>query len=171
MPGRRSTGGGRWRRSSQGKAVPKGRRPKAKGVKPAAGKARAVAPPGGTKVGARAAAKAPPARITPVVPKAVSAVEKRKEGPMADTKQLTPDQFLATVLVPEFSRDTGHMCWDCKHFKPVLKGSKFPPADTIGWCAQIHWPFFWCVTDFNVVKKCYAFEKGVYAPYQPARFK
>lgn len=90
---------------------------------------------------------------------------------MAETKQLTPDQFLATVLVPQFSRDTGHMCWECKHFKPVLKGSKFPPADTIGWCAQIHWPFFWCVTDFNVVKKCYAFEKGVYAPYQPARFK
>lgn len=90
---------------------------------------------------------------------------------MAEAKQLTPDQFLATVLVPQFTRDTGHICWDCKHFKPVLKGSKFPPADTIGWCTQIHWPFYWCITDFNVVKKCYAFEKGVFAPYQPERFR
>ena len=81
---------------------------------------------------------------------------------MADAKDLTPGQFLATVLVPQFGRDTGHLCWDCQHFKPVLKGSKFPPADTIGWCTQIHWPFYWCVTDFNVVKKCYAFEKGTY---------
>jgi hypothetical protein len=42
--------------------------------------------------------------------------------------------------------------------KPVLKGSKFPPADIIGWCMKIHWPHYWCVADFNVVKKCYAFE-------------
>lgn len=90
---------------------------------------------------------------------------------MAEGKTLTPDQFLAEVLTPEYTRETGHLCWGCKHFKPVIKGSKFPPADTIGWCAQIHWPFFWCVTDFNVVKKCYAFEKGVYAPYQPTRFE
>ena len=80
----------------------------------------------------------------------------------ADPKTLTPEQYLATILVPEKSRDTGHLCWDCKHFKPVLKGSKFPPADTIGWCTMIHWPFYWCVTDFNVVKKCYAFGKGIY---------
>jgi hypothetical protein len=105
--------------------------------------------------------------VTPTVPK--PGVEKRKEQGMA--KELTPEQFLATVLVPQHSRDTGHICWDCKHFKPVLKGSKFPPGDTIGWCTQIHWPFNWCITDFNVVKKCYAFEKGVYVPYQPARFK
>lgn len=82
---------------------------------------------------------------------------------MAETKQLTPGEFLATVLVPQYSRETGHVCWDCKHFKPVLKGSKFPPTDTIGYCTMIHWPFYWCVTDFNVVKKCYAFEKGVYS--------
>ena len=81
---------------------------------------------------------------------------------MATKPNVTPEQFLATVLVPERSRDTGHVCWDCKHFKPVLKGSKFPPADTIGWCTMIHWPFYWCITDFNVVKKCYAFEKGIY---------
>jgi hypothetical protein len=110
---------------------------------------------------------APP--VTPTVPKAVRAVEIKKEGVMA--KELTPEQFLATVLVPERTRDTGHLCWDCKHFKPVLKGSKFPPADTIGWCTQIHWPFYWCITDFNVVKKCYAFEKGVFTPYQPDRFR
>jgi hypothetical protein len=96
-------------------------------------------------------------------------VERRKEGAMA--KELTPDQFLAQVLTPQYTRETGHMCWDCKHFKPVIEGSKFPPGDTIGWCTQIHWPFNWCVTDFNVVKKCYAFEKGIYAPYQPARFR
>jgi hypothetical protein len=94
----------------------------------------------------------------------------RKEEGMAK-EAVTPEQFLATVLVPHYSRDTGHMCWDCKHFKPVLKDSKFPPADTIGWCTQIHWPFNWCVTNFNVIKKCYAFEKGLYAPYQPARFR
>lgn len=105
----------------------------------------------------RRAAKAAPPPITPVV------VEKRKEGHMADAKQLTPAEFLATVLVPQYSRDSGHICWDCKHFKPVLKGSKFPPTDTIGWCTMIHWPFYWCVTDFNVVKKCYTFEKGVYS--------
>jgi len=72
--------------------------------------------------------------------------------------KLTPEQFLATVLVAEKTRETGHICWDCKHFKPVLKGSKFPPADLIGWCAKIHWPFTWSVTEANVVKKCYAFE-------------
>lgn len=88
---------------------------------------------------------------------------------MAEAKG-TPEQYLASILTPERSRDTGHVCWDCKHFKPVQKGSKFPPADTIGWCTQIHWPFYWCITDFNVVKKCYAIEKGVYAPFQPARF-
>jgi hypothetical protein len=105
--------------------------------------------------------------VTPAVPK--PGVEKRKEEGMA--KELTPDQFLAEVLTPQYTRETGHLCWDCKHFKPVIKGSKFPPGDTIGWCTQIHWPFNWCVTDFNVVKKCYSFEKGVYAPYQPARFR
>lgn len=87
---------------------------------------------------------------------------------MAEPK-MTPEQFVASILAPEYSR-TEHICWDCKHFKPVQKGSKFPPADTIGWCTQIHWPFYWCITDFNVVKKCYAFEKGVYTPFQPHRF-
>ena len=106
-----------------------------------------------------------------VAKKAVPTVENRKEEPMAEKKELTPEQFLAQVLTPEFTRDTGHICWDCKHFKPVQKGSKFPPADTIGWCMQIHWPFAWCITTFNVVKKCYAFEKGVYTPYQPERFR
>jgi hypothetical protein len=50
------------------------------------------------------------------------------------------------------------MCWDCRNLKPVLKGSRFPPADIIGWCMKIHWPHYWCVADFNVVKKCYAFD-------------
>lgn len=154
-------GAGRGRRPARAKAAKKGRKPKAKGAKPVATKRRAVAPK------KRAKPAAPP------VPVAVSkpGVEKRKEEGMAKEKTLTPDQFLAEILTPEYTRETGHRCWDCKHFKPVIKGSKFPPADTIGWCAQIHWPFFWCVTDFNVVKKCYAFEKGVYAPYQPARFE
>jgi hypothetical protein len=73
--------------------------------------------------------------------------------------KLTPEEFLATVLVSEKTRDTGHICWDCKHLKPVLKGSKFPPADLIGWCRKIHWPFDWCVVEANVIKECYAFEK------------
>lgn len=70
--------------------------------------------------------------------------------------KLTPEEFLDTVLVPE--KKTEHLCWHCKHLKPVLKGSSFPPADTVGWCMKIHWPFYWCVTEANVVKKCYAFE-------------
>lgn len=69
---------------------------------------------------------------------------------------LTPEQFLATVLVPE--KKTEHLCWTCKHLKPVLKGSSFPPADIIGWCTKIHWPFTWCLTETNVVRKCYVFE-------------
>ena len=83
---------------------------------------------------------------------------------MADKAKLTPEEFLATILVPERGRETGHICWDCKHLKPVLKGSSFPPADLIGWCTMIHWPFYWCITDYNVVKKCYAMEKGTYTP-------
>ena len=70
--------------------------------------------------------------------------------------ELTPIEFLDKVLEPEFESD--HICWDCLGFKPVIKGSKFPPADIIGWCKNIHWPHFWCVANFNVVKKCYAFD-------------
>jgi hypothetical protein len=40
----------------------------------------------------------------------------------------------------------------------VIEGSSFPPADLIGYCMKIHWPFYWGVAEFNVVKKCYAFE-------------
>jgi hypothetical protein len=166
MPEPKGKGAGRGRRAARGKGVAKGRRSEAKRVKPA------VVP---EKTG-RAAAKpvgVPP--VSPAVPKASPVAEKRveatrreKEGTMVEAKG-TPEQYLASILTPEYSR-TGHICWDCKHFKPVLKGSKFPPADTIGWCTQIHWPFFWCITNFNEVKKCYAFEKGVYTPYQPARF-
>lgn len=152
--GKGARGGGR---PARAKAAKKG--PRTKGAKPVAAKRRPVAPK------KRAKPAAPPVPVA--VPK--PGVGKRKEARMAEPKS-TPDQFLAEILTPEYTRETGHRCWDCKHFKPVIKGSKFPPADTIGWCAQIHWPFFWCVTDFNVVKKCYAFEKGVYAPYQPARF-
>ncbi len=154
-----------------------GRRPKAKakGAKPAA--ARKAKPVAAKKKGVapakrarqvrkpKAAVPRPEARA----PKPTPPVE-TKEGGMVKKGDLTPEQFLAEILTPEYSRETGHVCWDCKHFKPVQKGSKFPPKDTIGWCTQIHWPFFWCITDFNVVKKCYAMEKGVYAPFQPARF-
>lgn len=162
MPKAKGRGAGRGRRPARGKAAKK--RPKAKKTKPVA--RRAVAP---KKQGKPLVPKPAAPPVPAAVPKP-GGVEERKETPVAESK-LTPDQFLAEVLTPEYSRETGHICWGCKHFKPVIKGSKFPPADTIGWCAQIHWPFFWCVTDFNVVKKCYAFEKGVYAPYQPARFE
>lgn len=70
---------------------------------------------------------------------------------------LTPQEFLDTVLVPEKQSD--HICWNCLHLKPVLKGSKFPPADIIGWCRKLHWPHYWSIADFNVVTKCYVFEK------------
>ena len=70
--------------------------------------------------------------------------------------QLTPEEFLATVLVPEKQSD--HICWECRNLKPVLKGSKFPPADIICWCTKIYWPDYWCVADFNVIKKCYVFD-------------
>ena len=145
-------------------------KPKGKGAREGGRPARVKPAKKGPKPkGAKPVAAKPAAPPVPVaVPK--PGVEKTKEKRMAEHKS-TPDQFLAEILTPEYTRESGHMCWDCKHFKPVIKGSKFPPADTIGWCAQIHWPFFWCVTDFNVVKKCYAFEKGVYAPYQPARFE
>lgn len=163
MPKPKGKGPKRGRRTAPKKGVAKGRRPKAEGAKPVARRRPTVAPKKAPRPGAKPAATAAALPVTPVAPEAVSALGERKEGHMAEAKQLTPDQFLATVLVPQFSRDTGHMCWDCKHFKPVLNGSKFPPADTIGWCTMIHWPFYWCVTDFNVVKKCYAFDKGVYS--------
>ena len=159
-PPRRETRGGR---GSGGKGVARAGKPKAAGAKTATRKKPVVTPKKGGRAKAAPVPKRATPRVTPVVPTAVSTEKERKEGHMAETKQLTPDQFLATVLIPQFSRDTGHMCWDCKHFKPVLKGSKFPPTDTIGWCTMIHWPFYWCVTDFNVVKKCYTFDKGVYS--------
>jgi hypothetical protein len=169
-PTRKRTRGGR---GTKGKGETKGGKLRTHAAKPVARKTRVAAPKAARPEVKAAKRPSPPA--TPVAPKAGPAVqervEERKEGHMAEAKQLTPSEFVATVLVPQFSRDTGHICWDCKHFKPVLKGSKFPPSDTIGWCTQIHWPFFWCVTDFNVVKKCYTFEKGVYSPYQPQRFK
>jgi hypothetical protein len=63
---------------------------------------------------------------------------------------------LAHVLTPE--KQTDHICWKCKHLKWVLKDSKFPPADLIGWCKKIHWPHYWCIPDMDVITKCYAFE-------------
>jgi hypothetical protein len=72
------------------------------------------------------------------------------------TEELTPQEFLDQCLKPE--KESDHICWDCLHLKPVIEGSRFPPADIIGWCKKIHFPHFWCVADFNVVKKCYAFE-------------
>ena len=167
MPKPKSRGAGGARRPARAKGAKKGREPKAKakGAKPLARKGRVVAP----KKRARAESKPPATKlaappVTPAAVKAVPTVEKRKEEPMAEKKELTPEQFLAEVLTPQFGRETGHLCWDCKHFKPVQKGSKFPPADTIGWCTIIHWPFYWNITDFNVVKKCYAFEKGLFTP-------
>ena len=74
-----------------------------------------------------------------------------------DPTGLTPRQFLDKVLEPE--KESDHICWNCEFLKPVIKGSSFPPADLIGWCMKIHWPYYWCVADFNVVKKCYAFKQ------------
>jgi hypothetical protein len=71
-------------------------------------------------------------------------------------RNLTPEEFLAKVLEPE--KQTDHICWKCKHLKPVLKGSVLPPADLIGWCKKIHWPFYWCISEYDVIKGCYAYE-------------
>jgi hypothetical protein len=72
------------------------------------------------------------------------------------TEELTPQEFLDQCLKP--AKESDHICWDFLHLKPVIEGSRFPPADIIGWCKKIHFPHYWCVADFNVVKKCYAFE-------------
>ncbi|HDD52924.1 MAG: hypothetical protein DRI93_01940 [Aquificota bacterium] len=71
-------------------------------------------------------------------------------------EEMTPDEFRLMILEPE--KDTDHICWNCRYFKPVIKNSNFPPADIIGWCKKIHWPFFWCVPEHRIVKKCYAYE-------------
>jgi len=76
---------------------------------------------------------------------------------MIEAKGLSPRQFLDKVLEPE--KESDHICWNCEFLKPVIKGSSFPPADIIGWCMKIHWPYYWCVADFNVVTKCYAFKQ------------
>ncbi len=160
-------GKGAGRRPTKGKGAARARRPKpkAKGAKPAAArKAKPVAAKKKKVVAPAKPARKPKAAVPRPearAPKPTPPVERKEEG-MTTKADLTPDQFLATLLTPEYSKASGHVCWDCKHFKPVQKGSKFPPADTIGWCTKIHWPFHWCVTDFNVIKKCYAFEKGVY---------
>ena len=76
---------------------------------------------------------------------------------MIEAKGLTPRQFLDKVLEPE--KESDHICWNCEFLKPVIKGSGFPPADIIGWCMKVHWPYYWCVADFNVVTKCFAFKQ------------
>lgn len=76
---------------------------------------------------------------------------------MADKEKRTPAEFLAHVLTPE--KKTDHICWKCKYLKWVLKGSGFPPADIIGWCKKIHWPHYWCISEMDVIKKCYEFEQ------------
>lgn len=76
-----------------------------------------------------------------------------------ETEAQTAEAFLAEILEPEKEK-TDHICWGCKHFKPVLQGSKFPPQDLIGWCKGIHWPDYWCISETQVVKSCYAFEQA-----------
>jgi hypothetical protein len=72
------------------------------------------------------------------------------------TSEMTTDEFKLMVLEPE--KDSDHICWNCRHFKPVIKNSELPPADIIGWCKKIHWPFFWCVPEHRIVKKCYVYD-------------
>lgn len=68
----------------------------------------------------------------------------------------TASEFLEKVLEPE--KESDHLCWKCQHFKWVIKESKLPPADIIGWCKKIHWPFYWCVSEDDVITECYAYE-------------
>jgi len=65
---------------------------------------------------------------------------------------LTPEQV-------EFIEQFPHLCKDCKWLKPIIPGTVFPPADLVGYCKIIHWPFYWCVSKYTIVKKCRWFEK------------
>uniref|UniRef100_A0A7J2TGX3 Uncharacterized protein n=1 Tax=Archaeoglobus fulgidus TaxID=2234 RepID=A0A7J2TGX3_ARCFL len=77
---------------------------------------------------------------------------------MAEAEQkLTPEQFRLKILEP--AKKTDHICWTCKYLKPVIKDSKLPPADIIGWCKKLHWPFYWCIPENLVVKKCIGYER------------
>jgi hypothetical protein len=75
---------------------------------------------------------------------------------MAAAHPPTAAEFLTKVL--EAEKKTDHICWNCKHFKWVIKDSKLPPADLIGWCKKTQWPFYACITETPVIRKCYAFE-------------
>lgn len=70
--------------------------------------------------------------------------------------KLSPVEFLAKIMEP--AKQSDHICWSCKYLKPVLKDSNFPPADLIGYCKKLHWPHFWCVSEYEVIKRCYAHE-------------
>lgn len=59
----------------------------------------------------------------------------------------------------EFVKQFPHICKDCKWMKPIIPDTKFPPADLIGYCKIIHWPFYWCVSKYTIVKSCRWFEK------------
>jgi hypothetical protein len=72
-------------------------------------------------------------------------------------KKLSPEEFLAKILEPE--KETDHICWTCKHFKWVIKDSRLPPADIIGWCKKLHWPFYWCISEEEVIVECYGYER------------
>ena len=84
---------------------------------------------------------------------------------------VTAYEFLGKICKP--AKVSDHICWDCHYLKPVLQGSFYPPADLIGHCTRIHWPHYWCVADFNVVKKCYAFDSKrkdrTWDPFKPFR--
>lgn len=72
-------------------------------------------------------------------------------------QKMTPEEFRAKILEP--AKKTEHICWQCKNLKPVIKGSGLPPADLIGWCKKLHWPFYWCISENEIITKCYGFEK------------
>jgi len=97
--------------------------------------------------------------------------EARRKINLAGRPWITEHEFLEQISEPEKSSD--HICWNCHYLKPVLKGSTYPPADLIGYCKKIHWPHYWCVADFNVIRKCYAFESKksdrIWDPMKPYR--
>ncbi len=76
------------------------------------------------------------------------------------TAKLSPVEFLAHVLTPE--KQTDHVCWKCKYLKWVLKDSKFPPADIIGWCKKNPLaPLLGDIPDTDVITKCYALKSNL----------
>lgn len=117
---------GKSRRPTPGKAVARGRGPKAKGAKPAARPRRVVAP----KKRARPPAKPAPPTAKPAAPPVAAAVPK-VAPPVERPVQRKEATRMAETKCPI------HDVPDC--FKPALDAYVAQAYD--GYCTKIDWPF------------------------------